>query len=331
MYFVKKPFYFHLLLAVCLLVIIAISVGYGAVRISWSEISGVLFKSTTESYTLVQKVLIDIRLPRVILSTIVGAVLAIAGVVMQALFRNPLAEPGLMGISAGASLGAVVAIVLFGAGLPLIATLAFLGSLIATLLAYLIGQRFGNIAGLLLAGIAINAIAFSSIGILTYIANDAQLRDLTFWSMGSLATSSWHLLYFLIPWTLIGLFFLYSQWKALNALLLGEREVVHLGFSMVALRKRLILTVALLVGPLVAVTGGIGFIGLVVPHIMRLLLGANHKQLMPASILGGALLLTLADTVARTLITPAELPVGLLTSLFGGPFFLYLLLRNKRI
>ncbi len=185
--------------------------------------------------------------------------------------------------------------------------------------------------GLLLAGIAINAIAFSSIGILTYIANDAQLRDLTFWSMGSLATSSWHLLYFLIPWTLIGLFFLYSQWKALNALLLGEREVVHLGFSMVALRKRLILTVALLVGPLVAVTGGIGFIGLVVPHIMRLLLGANHKQLMPASILGGALLLTLADTVARTLITPAELPVGLLTSLFGGPFFLYLLLRNKRI
>ncbi len=128
------------------MVIIAISVGYGAVRISWSEISGVLFKSTTESYTLVQKVLIDIRLPRVILSTIVGAVLAIAGVVMQALFRNPLAEPGLMGISAGASLGAVVAIVLFGAGLPLIATLAFLGSLIATLLAYLIGQRFGNIA-----------------------------------------------------------------------------------------------------------------------------------------------------------------------------------------
>ncbi|MCQ9328106.1 FecCD family ABC transporter permease [Pelistega suis] len=320
---------FLILLSVLLLLSTLWVTGQGAVHIPWSDIPRLLIGEVSAQEQVFKKVLIDIRLPRVILSLVAGAILAIAGVIMQALFRNPLAEPGLMGVSAGASLGAVVAIVLFGAGLSLIAPLAFLGSLGATMIAYLVGKRFGGSAGLLLAGVAINAISVSIIGILTYMANDAQLRDLTFWSMGSLATGSWAILSFLIPWALFWLISLLLQWRALNALLLGDREVNHLGFSLKALRRRLIMSVALLVGPLVAITGGIGFIGLIVPHIMRLLLGANHKYLIPASILGGALLLSLSDTVARTLVAPAELPVGLLTSLLGGPFFLYLLLRER--
>lgn len=305
--------------------------GEGAVYIPWSDIPRLLLGEVSAQEQILQKVLIDIRIPRLLLALLAGAILAVSGVVMQALFRNPLAEPGLMGVSAGASLGAVAAIVLFGAGLTLIAPLAFIGSLGATMLAYLVGKRFGGSAGLLLAGVAINAISMSIIGILTYMANDAQLRDLTFWSMGSLATASWTILSFLAPWTLIWLLSVMWQWRALNALLLGDREVNHLGFSLKSLRRRLIISVALLVGPLVAVTGGIGFIGLIVPHMMRMLLGANHRLLIPASILGGALLLSLADTAARTLVIPAELPVGLLTSLLGGPFFLYLLLRERRL
>lgn len=321
---------FLLLLAVLLLISSIWVSGQGAVYISWSDIPHLLFGEITSTEQVLQKVLIDIRLPRVILALLAGAILAISGVVMQALFRNPLAEPGLMGVSAGASLGAVTAIVLFGGSLTIIAPSAFLGSLTATLIAYLVGNRFGGTAGLLLAGIAINAIAGSIIGLITYTANDSQLRDLTFWGMGSLATASWTILSYLIPWTIFWIIMLMTQWRALNALLLGDREVNHLGFSLKKLRQHLILSVALLVGPLVAITGGIGFIGLIVPHIMRMLLGANHRFLIPASVLGGALLLSLADTAARTLIIPAELPVGLLTSLLGGPFFLYLLLRERR-
>lgn len=322
---------FLLLLTLLLLFSTLWTIGQGAVYIPWTDIPRFLWGDILPQEEVLRKVLIDIRLPRLLLALLAGAILATAGVVMQALFRNPLAEPGLMGVSAGASLGAVAAIVLFGAGLSIIAPLAFIGSLAATMLAYLVGKRFGGSAGLLLAGVAINAISVSIIGILTYMANDAQLRDLTFWSMGSLATSSWTILSYLTPWTILWLALTLSQWRALNALLLGDREVNHLGFSLKTLRRRLILSVALLVGPLVAITGGIGFIGLIVPHMMRMLLGANHRYLIPASILGGAFLLSMADTAARTLITPAELPVGLLTSLLGGPFFLYLLLREKRL
>lgn len=305
--------------------------GHGTVLIPWSDIPRLLIGDITPQEQALRQVLIDIRLPRVILALFAGAILASTGVVMQALFRNPLAEPGLMGVSAGASLGAVMAIVLFGTHLSLIAPLAFLGSLVATLLAYTIGKRFAGSAGLLLAGIAINAIAVSIIGLLTYIADDMQLRDLTFWGMGSLATGKWDTLHYLIPWSLVWLIILISQWRSLNALLLGDREAQHLGFSLKPLRRRLILSITLLLGPLVAVTGGIGFIGLIVPHIMRIFMGANHHYLLPASILGGALLLSIADTVARTLLSPVELPVGLLTSLLGGPFFLYLLLRERHL
>lgn len=318
-------------LVLCLVLIatvIAASVS-GAVTIPWSALPRLVFGPLQPGDDLTQRILIDIRIPRVLFSSLNGAALAVAGVTMQALFRNPLAEPGLVGISAGAALGAVLAIVLTSGGFLLIAVAAFTGSIATTWLAYGMGRRFHGIAGLLLAGIAINTIAGSAIGLLTYMADDAQLRDLTFWSMGSLAGGTWTTLALLSPPVLAVMIYLCCQWRVMNALLLGEREAVHLGFHISVIRRRLIVATALLVGPLVAVTGGIGFLGLVVPHLVRLVLGAHHRYLLPISMLAGALILTLADWMARILISPAELPIGLVTSLVGGPFFFWLLSRAQ--
>src|SRR5690606_1307317 len=203
------------------------------------------------------------------------------------------------------------------------------GSLLATFLAYAIGRRYTGVAGILLAGIAINTVCASGIGIFTYMANDVQLRDLTFWSLGSLAGADWYALAWLGPWTTLLLVYLCSQWRVLNALLLGEREAAHLGFSLAAVRRRLIIVIAVIVGLLVDVTGGIGFIGLVVPPVVRMLLGAHHRCLMPASVVAGGLIVTLADWLSRIVASPAELPIGLVTSLIGGPFFFWLLLRGR--
>lgn len=301
----------------------------GAVPIPWGSFPRLLWGQLGPGDMLLHNVLMDIRLPRVLFSAVAGAALAATGVAMQALFRNPLAEPGLVGISSGAALGAVFAIVMTAGSFLIIAGSAFLGSLLATFLAYSIGRRYNGVAGLLLAGIAINTIAGSAIGVLTYLANDTQLRDLTFWSMGSLAGADWASLLWVGPWTALLLAYLCSQWRVLNALLLGEREAAHLGFALVAVRRRLIIATALIIGPLVAVTGGIGFIGLVVPHLIRMILGAHHRYLLPASVLAGALVLTLADWLARVAASPAELPIGLVTSLVGGPFFFWLLSRGR--
>lgn len=303
----------------------------GAVHIPLADALRVLAAGVSQpDDALWRNVLLDIRLPRVLFAAVAGAALAIAGAAMQALFRNPLAEPGLVGISAGGALGAVSAIVLTAGGFAVTAPAAFAGSLLATGAAYAVGRRVSGVAGLLLAGIAINTVAGSLIGLLTYMASDAQLRDLTFWSMGSLAGASWPLLAFLAPWTLLWSAWLMRQWRAMNALLLGEREAQHLGFALITVRYKLVLATALIVGPLVAATGGIGFVGLVVPHLVRMTLGADHRWLLPASMLAGALALTLADWLARIVVIPAELPIGLVTSLVGGPFFLWLLARGRR-
>lgn len=276
-----------------------------------------------------ENVLLNIRLPRVLLGLLTGAALGLSGAVMQALFRNPLAEPGLVGLSAGASLGAVIAIVLTSGALLLVGGFAFVGALGATFLAYTLGQRSSSKAGLLLAGIAINAIVFSAMGLLIIQADDAELRDLTFWNMGSLAAANWLILAWLTPWITVMSCLLMRHWRALNALLLGDHETYHLGFDLRQLRWCLITLVALTVAPTVAVTGGIGFIGLVIPHLVRLWLGADHRWVLPASCLGGALALTLADWVARVAMPPMELPIGLVTSLIGGPFFVWLLIRDR--
>jgi len=321
------------LLAGLLLLLMMISASNGAVAIPFKVLPQLLFSAQTfETGTELQlwhSVLLDLRLPRVLFAALAGAILALTGAAMQALFRNPLAEPGLLGVSSGASLGAVCAILFGGGSFMVLAPAAFIGSLIATALAYHLGKRYPGMAGLLLAGIAINAICGSLIGLMTYMANDVQLKSLTFWNMGSLAGASWPLLSILGPLMLIISAMVLRHWRAMNALLLGEREAQHLGFPIKAVRRKLVLLTALLIGPLVAATGGIGFVGLVVPHLVRMMTGADHRRLLPAAMLGGAIALVAADCLARLVAQPAELPIGIVTSLIGGPFFLWLLMVRR--
>ncbi len=281
----------------------------------------------------------QIRLPRTLLGVAAGGVLALAGVAMQGLFRNPLADPGLIGVSSGAALGAAIAIV-FGAsigGLPeafapyLLSVCAFAGGLLVTALVYRLGRHNGqtNVATMLLAGVALTALAGALIGLFTYLADDATLRSLTFWNLGSLNGASYPRLWPLLLITLLVACWLPRRADALNALLLGESEARHLGFDVERLKVELILCTALGVGAAVAAAGMIGFIGLVVPHLLRLIVGPDHRVLLPASIFGGAILLLFADLVARLALAPAELPIGIVTALIGAPFFLYLLIRGR--
>ena len=299
----------------------------GAVDMSWSDFFALLLGRENVD-PLLQTVLFELRLPRVLFAIIVGGALALSGTVMQALFRNPLAEPTLIGISAGASLGAVTALMLGFGSVFATGFAGFAGAIIATFSAYLIGRRDPGVAGLLLAGIAINAFALSLVSVLITFASDTQFRSFSFWSLGSLTRASWSGLVWLLPWSVLISLWLVARWRVLNALLLGEREALHLGFALNRVRRELIIAICLLVGPLVAVTGGIAFIGLVMPHILRRWLGADHRLLLPMSWLGGAMALLLADGLARLVVMPAELPVGVITSLVGGPFFLWLLLRG---
>ncbi|MFZ5959936.1 FecCD family ABC transporter permease [Pseudomonas knackmussii] len=301
------------------------------------HLSGVPVK--VEGLEQAQLIVGQLRLPRALMGLLVGALLALCGVAMQGLFRNPLADPGLIGVSSGAALGAALAIV-FGAaigGLPallspyLLSLCAFLGGLAVTWLVYRLGRRDGqtSVATMLLAGIALTALASALIGLFSYLADDATLRSLTFWNLGSLNGASYPRL-----WPLLVVGVLVAAWlprrvDALNALLLGESEARHLGFDVERLKVELIFCTALGVGAAVAAAGMIGFIGLVVPHLLRLVVGPDHRRLLPASMLGGAILLLLADLLARLALAPAELPIGIVMALIGAPFFLYLLLRSR--
>ncbi|ROL76811.1 ABC transporter permease [Pseudomonas vranovensis] len=281
----------------------------------------------------------QIRLPRTLLGLTVGAVLALSGVAMQGLFRNPLADPGLVGVSAGAALGAAVAIVggSWMGGIPeafgpyLLSLCAFLGGLGVTALVYRLGRRDGqtNVATMLLAGIALTALAGAAVGLFTYLADDATLRTLTFWNLGSLNGASYQRLWPLVLVTVGVSLWLPRRAQALNALLLGESEARHLGIEVEKLKRELVFCTALGVGAAVAAAGLIGFIGLVVPHLVRLLAGPDHRVLLPASLLAGASLLLFADLIARLALAPAELPIGIVTAFIGAPFFLYLLLRGR--
>ncbi|WP_412058369.1 FecCD family ABC transporter permease [Bartonella sp. DGB2] len=287
-------------------------------------------------------VLANIRLPRVILGLMVGAAFAVSGVLMQGLFRNPLADPSIMGVSSGAGVGAVLIIVL-GAHLPkfIFHTLgsfpivigAFIGGLATTFILYAIATKRGqtSIATMLLAGIALSALSGAGIGILVFIANDQQLRDITFWNLGSLAGATWSKVGLASPFIAIGLILAPSLSRALNVLSLGEAVAGHLGFSVQTTKNLAILLVALMCGGAVAVSGIIGFIGIVVPHILRLTIGPDHRFLIPCAALLGASLLIVTDSVARIVVAPAELPIGIVTALFGAPFFLWVLLRQRGI
>lgn len=281
----------------------------------------------------------QIRLPRALTGLLVGGLLALCGVAMQGLFRNPLADPGLVGVSSGAALGAALAIVCASAlgGLPafagpyVLSLCAFAGGLAVTWAVYRIGRRAGqtSVAGMLLAGVALTALAGALIGLFSYVADDAMLRSLTFWNLGSLNGAGYPRLWPLLLVALPLMAWLPRRADALNALLLGESEARHLGFAVERLKAELIFCTALGVGAAVAAAGMIGFVGLVVPHLLRLLVGPDHRRLLPASMLAGAALLLFADLLARLLLAPAELPIGTVTALLGAPFFLYLLLRSR--
>ncbi|HEY4250573.1 MAG TPA: iron ABC transporter permease [Roseomonas sp.] len=280
-----------------------------------------------------------VRLPRVLLGALVGAGLGSAGAALQGLFRNPLADPGLIGVSAGAALAAVAAIVLggtwFGAaagvlGLWLLPAAAFCGGLLATLAMVRLGNTGGGaqVATLLLAGVAVNAIATALTGLLIFMADDRQARDITFWTLGSLSGARWAHLPVLLALVGLPTLLLCGLARPLNALILGEAEAFHLGLRVAATKRAAILLAAIAVAAGVGFTGLVGFVGLVVPHLLRLGFGADHRIVLPGSALLGAALLVLADLAARSLAAPAELPVGVVTALLGAPFFLWLLRRR---
>ncbi|WP_426226959.1 FecCD family ABC transporter permease [Pararhizobium sp. DWP3-4] len=285
-------------------------------------------------------IILDIRLPRAVLGLLVGASLAVSGAVMQGLFRNPLADPGLVGVSSGASLGAVLLIVLgssfFGPlfaifGFYALPVAAFIGGLITTLLLYKIATRSGqtSVATMLLAGIALGALAGAVTGVLIFIADDKQLRDLTFWGLGSLAGANWMKILSAGPIILVSLAVVPFLARGLNALTLGEAAAFHMGIPVQRLKNIAIVSVAASTGASVAVSGGIGFVGIVVPHVLRMLIGPDHRYLLPASALLGGSLLIFADMIARTIVPPAELPIGIITAFAGAPFFLWILLRGR--
>lgn len=289
-----------------------------------------------------QIVITNIRLPRVIMGAMVGAALAVSGAVMQGLFRNPLADPGIVGVSAGASLGAVAIIVLGGTVLAPYAQMtgpnalpfaAFLGGLASTYILYSIAtrERRTSVATMLLAGIALGAFALAMTGLLIFVADDLQLRQISFWSLGSLAGATWEKLGSVIPIILPALLVSGYLARGLNALAFGEAAATHMGVSIQRVKNVAIFAIAAATGASVAVSGGIGFVGIIVPHALRLLIGPDHRYLIPASGLLGAVFLILADCISRTVVLPAELPIGIVTAAIGAPFFLWILLRRRGI
>lgn len=331
----------------CLLAVLA--AGIGAVAIPPSGVLAVMVGWITGAPDALAGrealVIVGIRLPRLLTGMLIGAALAVAGALLQGLFRNPLADPGLVGVSAGAGLAAAATIVLGDtllAGLlaamgstrvpfAILPLAAFLGGLASTLLLYGIATRAGrtSVATMLLAGIALGAMAGAATGFLAFLSDDRQLRDLTFWSLGSLGGASWSKLAVIAPLLLPLFVALPFLARGMNALALGEAEAFHLGLNVQRLKTVVILLVALATGASVAAAGVIGFVGIVVPHLLRLAIGPDHRFLLPLSALAGGSLLVAADIVARIAVAPAELPIGIVTAAIGAPFFLWLLMRRR--
>jgi iron complex transport system permease protein len=286
-----------------------------------------------------QTVLLGLRVPRTLLGAFVGAALAVAGAMMQGMFRNPLADPGLIGVSSGAALAAVATIAL-GNGLasPWVKTFgvyalpfaAFCGGLMATIILVTVAGRHGQlmIGTLLLAGIAVAAFAEAMTGLISYASDDRELRDLTLWRLGSLSGASWVKVMAVAPFALVILAALPRLRRALNGLLLGEAEAFHLGIDVEATKRLVVGITAAAVGAAVAVAGVVGFVGIVVPHFVRLIAGPDHRFVLPAGALLGAVLVLVADIIARMVVRPAELPLGIVMAAIGAPVFLHLVLRR---
>lgn len=333
-----------LVLGVGLLLLTVLSLAFGAFQIPLYQVVSILLDSLgiqVGEFSQQQANVINlIRLPRILLAALVGGGLGISGAALQGLFRNPLVEPGLIGVSSGGALFAVLFIV-FGSSFPILSFLgsaalplfAFLGGLINMLLVYHLASTSGktDISLLILAGVALNALAGALIGLAIFYADDAALRNFTFWSLGDVGGANWgkvQLAFFLIAGPAI---LLITHYRNLNALTLGENEAYHMGVDVQKVKYIILFSCALIVGTGVSMSGTIGFVGLVVPHLIRLLFVADHRLVLPGSFMLGASLLTGADLLARTIVMPSELPIGIITAIIGAPFFIWLIYNIKKI
>lgn len=329
-----------------LLISFLLNVGFGAVSMSVPQSLAILADAAGMKTSVLYEpqqasVLMSIRLPRVLLALLIGAGLGISGAAMQGLFRNPLADPSLIGISSGASLSAVAFIVAgiqFSAvlsgllGVYALSVVTFLGAFVTAIVVYRLSQVSGKtiVSMMLLTGIAVNALTSAMTGFFTYSANDAQLRSIVFWTLGSLGGASWSNLAGVLPFILIPVLILPGLAKQLNSFALGESSAAHLGVNTEKIKRLIVILTALCVGASVAVAGVIVFIGLIVPHVMRMIAGPDHRYLLVFSALFGAVLLLNADLVSRTVFAPSELPISVITGMIGAPVFLYLLLKERK-
>lgn len=325
-------------LVVALLVLVPVAAGLGAYPIPTGDVlSSVQHRLGLGGGALErvpESVLWNVRFPRIVLALLVGASLGCAGALMQGVFGNPLAEPGVIGVSSGAAVGAV-AVIAFGLdflGAWTVSAVAFVSGLAAVLLVYAMSRSGGRteVVTLILTGIALNAFAGALIGLFLFFADTAAVNQITFWQLGSLSQATWPKVLAILPCAVLGLAVAPLHAGRLDLLALGERPARHLGVDVERLRVVLVLVIALLTAAAVSVSGIIGFVGLVVPHLLRMAAGPGHRFLIPASALLGALVLLAADLTARTVAAPAELPLGVLTALLGSPFFFWLLRRTRR-
>jgi iron complex transport system permease protein len=327
------------ILALLLAIVTLLSIRFGAIIITWSEISGGIVKLfSSNELDLTERIFFDIRLPRAVACVVVGASLAMSGVLMQALFRNPIVEPGLIGTSSGAAFGAALYFVLgatfgFNAGTWTLPVAASAGGALATLIVFFLSRRKSegksSVVSLLLTGIAVNAIFLSGVGFLSYIARDPQARSITFWNLGTLSGANWNSVIIISISCVACLLLALRQTKYLNALMMGEDEALLLGVNIRRLQISIMAINVVLVAVATAFAGVISFVGLIVPHLLRLAQGSDNRYLLISSALAGGILLSVADLVARLALAPAELPVGIVTSVVGGPVFLFLLRRNQ--
>ncbi|KXG75394.1 Hemin transport system permease protein HmuU [Fervidicola ferrireducens] len=339
----KRVVKIYLLLLALTLVGSFFSLGVGAVSVPPSEILKIILSRIpvlqnklapmwSQSHEVI---ILKLRLPRIILTFLVGAELSAAGVIYQGIFRNPLADPYIIGASSGASLGAALAILLFSGvsimGLGPIPLFAFLGSLMTVIIVYMVAGIAGrtNSNTLLLSGIAVSSFISALVSFLMYFS-DQKLHQIYFWLLGSFSSQGWKEVYMNLPYGAIGFLVGICNLRALNIFQLGENTAFFTGVDIELLKKISLAAASLLTASAVSVSGVIGFVGLIIPHVMRMVVGPDHRKLYPMSALAGGLYLMLADTVSRIVIAPTELPVGILTALFGGPFFLYLLLRKSK-
>lgn len=309
--------------------------GSSSYEVLWKFLIGDSLLSLSEKY-----VIWDVRTSRIVMAVLIGSMLAVSGTTLQGMFKNPLATGESIGLTSGATLLAAIAIVLghtFESYLPeiirnsLVGVSAFVGAFLAMVIVYRISTSAGktNVVMMLLSGVAITSIGFSFVGFLIYISKDEQLRDLTFWNLGSLAGATWTRNIILSFVLLFSYIIILPKGKALNAMLLGEKDAQHLGINVETLKKQIVLITSLMIGTCVAFSGTIGFVGLIVPYILRLLFRSDYHFILPLSAICGSILLLLADTISRTIVAPSELPIGILTSLIGGPIFIVILIKYK--